>query len=218
VRIPACTSLLLILIVSACGDDGPELLVDVRTDYVAGEEFVAVRTTLDSGRELSTPALFGQDFLGGVRVADYDGVFGERVLLTTTLVTVRGEEVVARGTRVTLSGQSTGVTVLISRSCEGVLCPGPGDDPAFEACFGGRCVEPACSAENASACGDPECTSDGECTSPVGCAIGRCVAGSCLVGGDDSACGGGEFCDPLNGCRLRGSAAPVVDASVDSSR
>jgi len=213
--------LLVAIATFGCGDDEGSILVDLKTDYVSGEEFVTVRTSLFTALPSAgeaplatreTPASFGQDYLVGVRVAELSLVGSGTAVLRTELLGLDGTIAAERLSRIEVSGSNTGVTVLISRDCVGVVCPGGGPSSSTE-CFGGLCVTPDCVEESATSCGATECANDAECTAAVACAEGRCVAGACLSEPVSSRCAAGEYCDPEMGCRVR----TIPDASMDAA-
>jgi hypothetical protein len=203
-----------VLVSSGCGDEPAAVLVDVKTDFVPGEEFAAARVTLN--REGASPivdetiALFGDDYLSGIRVSEFETTPGA-VTLRTELVATGGEILASQVTRARVAAGATGITVVLSRDCANVTCPGPDDPSDLQACLGSQCVSPYCTEESPDECGPPACTAASDCVSSVACAVPRCVAGACLFGGDDSACGSSEYCDPTTGCRAR---AGVMDSGT----
>lgn len=166
-----------------------------------GIEFDAVTTELVRGAsapaaERATSA--GDDFVGGVRVADIREVRGE-IELRVTLRLGR-EAVTSRPVAVTVTGR-TAVTLSLSRDCREVMCPVPGGDEAAVACIGGRCADPGCTAETPDRCPDPECRVNADCTSDVECAQPRCLEGVCLIAAANAGCPPMQYCDPDVGCR-----------------
>jgi hypothetical protein len=99
------------------------------------------------------------------------------------------------------------VTLVLTRDCRGVMCPGPADNPTLLACLAGRCVDPACSEENPEACGPGDCTDAAECPAAASCSEPRCVTGACLYEERAGACEATEWCNPERGC------APLPDAA-----
>lgn len=203
----------LFLSLSACDGDDSALLVDLRTDYVPGLDFVTVEvsatpagatTELPSSRTVSTRDSF---LPVGSRVAEYRGIPAGTTSVRVRLRSRSGAFVGEGRVVVDIQGQN-GVTVVISRSCMDIVCPL--DDPGATACYGGRCVTPDCRPGDMTTCGEAECSADTECTPSASCGIGRCVDGVCFADRDDSACGAMEICDPATGC----VGAPVEDAGM----
>ncbi len=123
-------------------DPALELAVDLRSDYapLADIDRVEVFLELGEGLERREEASLngGENLLSGFRVAEYTdlprGQFGLRLLAYrggTTLVTRRAN--------VDLR-DSLAMTVVVSRSCEGVSCPQSGDPEIATECIGGTRV------------------------------------------------------------------------------
>ncbi|MEM9068032.1 MAG: hypothetical protein AAGE52_05975 [Myxococcota bacterium] len=215
------------LFLLSCGGGGSqELSVDVRTDYAPGVEFSAVRVELSDGAVQDAVALNTSDvvaaFLRGRRVAEFTEVARGRVRVEVTLLRGGDGSVLATRQAVARVAGPTAVTVVFTRSCEGVRCPGAGDAADATECVDGQCVPPECTPETPDACppGFAPCREVADCTGPPldACASRVCVAGSCLVERDDSVCEAGAFCDPEEGCvSLRDTDAGVVDAGVDGA-
>lgn len=205
--------LLVALAILGC-DGETRLLVDLRTDLVAGTEIDEAVTTVDrpAGIEPLHHALSREDdLLSGVRVADLAGLSGEVALRVA--VHGRGVEILSRPVRVRVSGRRA-LTVTLSRDCRGVTCPA-GDDPTAIACVGGSCRRDDCT-EDADLPGcDDECAAHADCGSADVCATPRCRDGVCLLAGDDAACPPGQVCVPAIGCRPAGDPPP--DAVLLSS-
>ncbi len=179
------------------------LTVDVRTDYLATEEFGAVRTEISptpfaSDAPFGTPAEVAVapafDFLSGARVAEFRELPPGAYWVRVSLLSDTGSVIAQRTT--TLQFTSTfSMTSVISRSCEGALCP-PNGSPRLTACNGGVCVDPGCTPETPELCGAGECARDADCTSgpPGDCVRAVCEGNACLYGGDDALCGRAEHC------------------------
>lgn len=127
----------------------------------------------------------------------------------------KGATVLTRHVSREVAGRTV-VTVLMTRDCQGVSCPGASDPSAVE-CLGGRCVSPECDEEHPELCA-PACRSDAECgVASATCATARCTtSGTCVALPDDARCAAGEICDPARGCVAGGAsctfgawAAPV---------
>jgi hypothetical protein len=214
----------LVVMLGACSDDGgPSLFVDLRTDFAPDVEFQRVRTTLSA--RPGAPALLidhevesGASYLEGRRVADFLDIAPGAVSLVVELVKDNGSVVAERRAAVELR-DDLAVTVVITRSCLGIECPGSGDDPGAVACLGGRCVAPECSAEHPEACGPAECDDPTDCGPYPGCVQARCELGSCLAVAMDSLCGAGQVCDRELGClggAPDGGVADGGDAGLDA--
>lgn len=166
------------LLLASCTPDARTLTVDVRTDWLPGLEFDAVRTTLGTGTgdrftpsagTYSVAATDRQDFGEGRRVAEINGLEAGQLAVRVELLT-GGATLATRDTIVDLSG-SFSLIVLITSSCADVECPGPTDPPENIECNGGYCVDPRCSPEQPELC-DPGCTSDTECPTTSECTTG----------------------------------------------
>ena len=179
-----------------CGSDATELRVDLRSDYVPGGDFVVVEVSLEGreGEAQRTSMDFETDVFEGVRVARFDVANGTH-RVHTRLLDAAGAEVDARLTVVEVRG-STGVTVLMDRSCQSLQC---------EACVAGRCIDPTCSPEMPDRC-EAECMADADCPAPSACGSAACVEGVCLARRDDSRCAADEWCSPESGCVSRSVA------------
>ncbi len=216
----------LALALVACDGDAPAVFVDLKTDYLPGRQVFGVRTLflspsdtegaapIDATDRFVSPA---EPLLDGVRVAEAEDLPPGALVVRVLLLGPTGEIVDARDTAITVSGRQV-ITVLMTGSCQGVICPGSGDDPALTSCIGGRCVDPRCSVEHPEHCGVLGCASDGECASPVACGDGVCIDRECFVAPRDARCGPAELCDPREGCVLRpdadgGPGCPATETS-----
>lgn len=195
------------------------LTVDTRTDYRPGVDFVSVQTEVSArpftsaapdGAIASHPAASG-DYARGVRVDERPLAPGDW-FVRVTLLAASGARVAQRAVSLHLSGR-TALTVVLARSCEGVVCPMPGA-PTLTECSGGTCVSPQCSVENPSACPAPDCVGDTDCAAlPGPCARATCAAGVCLYVGQDSLCASGA-CGADFHCTAGVDAGMSVDAVV----
>lgn len=208
----------LLLVAAGCSDD-PSLAVALRTDLIAGIEFTQTRTTLARGgvptaesgwTNTQVMSATSGDFVTGRRVAEYGKVANGTFAVRVELLDAIGGRVAQGRVLVQISGGQQAVTVVVTRDCRGVSCPGASDDPTATACLGGRCVDPRCSPETPEFCPMAECDVDTDCTVSSICAIGRCVSGSCFLAERPGACSSSEYCDPDRGCVPR-----PVDAGVD---
>jgi len=203
---------------AGCSDEQHDVLVELRTDLVPGVEFVAVRTSMDEPVRLDDrSAVFGDDYLTGQRVAELIGVPAGDRRISVRLIDAGGALVAERRVRLTFS-EDLGVTVLVTRDCEGLAC-GVG-----QTCVGGRCTSEQCLEGVADEqCAAPECTADADCISMSACAIPTCSEGLCLYAA--GACGPSEYCDVAAGCRPLpdgpprecGTLPPTCGALADES-
>lgn len=199
----------------ACEGD-LELLVDLKTDYAPGVDFTTVQTEVlfaGGGVRADATAETGQSFILGQRVAELTGVKASAVTVRVRLLDEAGELVAERPTIVDMR-DDFGLTVLVSRRCEDVTCPGSGDPGDARACLAGQCVDERCSPEAAGFCGPPMCAIDAECPTSVACATGRCIDGACLFEGNDAACAAGQYCNSGIGCRAISGTSPRARAYV----
>jgi len=207
----------------ACGSggDGEELSVDVRTDFAPGAEFDLVVVELASGERRETGALNSPEvvasFLEGRRVAEFDGIGRGGIDVTASLIRASDATTIATRTVRVQIQSATAVTIVFTRNCAGVRCPGLDDAASATECVDGVCVTPECTPENPEAC--PEelgCATSSECTGvPLHpCAMRVCSSRVCFIERDDTACEMGEYCDPLDGCveiDMRDGGVPVRD-------
>ena len=225
--------MLLLLFTAGCScSDGLELVVDVKTDLVAGEEFDRARSELLAelpgtgpavgARIQERPVATGEPFLTGHRVAEFAGLDPDDYVLRVQLL-LRGGLVAEQIVRVRLES-NLAKTVIIARDCRGVSCPGPADDPALVSCLGGLCVDPGCDALGGGECPMAECALAGDCPPLVPCAEPRCEEeGLCFYVLRNDRCASGERCDAEVGCVTDmpppdggDDAGPAMDASLDA--
>ncbi len=215
----------------ACADDVPVpdanliLLVELKTDLVPGVEFAAVRTQLfdpgDRTEELTrrqVDVTLGRDLTSGLRVAELGDLAPGTYALRVMLVDLADTEVMGRDVVVTVR-ETAGVTVLMTRDCRGVACPGAGDDPLEAACLGGRCVDERCTPETPEYCPAPECGTSAECTDVISeCADRVCEDGTCFVSTDATMCiPPNNYCDPTDGCSVAELPTWVQAAYIKAS-
>jgi len=174
-----------------CSGDAPIVLaVELRTDYLPGEEFDEVRVTVadvadDQGRTVSA----SEDFLALQRVAEV-GLPEPGDYLVTVELRRAGAVVTARSTTVDDVTGSTSVPFSIRR------CLRDADCPPDRVCDAYACIEDACAG---SACG-VECELDADCrpaAEPL-CGVARCLDGLCFQ--QPVTCPGGRVCHPERGC------------------
>ena len=208
--------LALLVSVLGCGSSGTELRVDLRSDWVGGVEVAeVVARVVGLDGEVSTRFAPGDDLAAGVRIGLFEDVPSGTQRVEVEMRGPAGEVVAERSAVVSVRG-STGVTLLVTRNCEGVTC----DDPAANQCLDGRCVPPTCTVENTAECGPPSCTRSVDCVATATCVEPQCIGGACLRSG--GACGTGRYCDPESGCRALPSTQDAgsdaaTDASLDAS-
>ncbi|HJL14372.1 MAG TPA: hypothetical protein RMH99_01880 [Sandaracinaceae bacterium LLY-WYZ-13_1] len=204
----------LLTCLASCDDPSLRLVVELKTDWVPGVEVEAVTTTLrtddPAAREVATTRanVATSDLLAGARIAELEDLEPGRYALEARLERPNGETLEIRRILVELRSSAV-VTVLATRDCAGIACPGPSDPASATECVDMRCVEPSCTPETPASCPPPTCTRDDDCPAPpASCAVSRCVDGACLDSAREDACGAGTYCDPQAGCLAR----PGVDA------
>ncbi len=196
------------------GNPGHDLNIDLRTDYVPAGEFASYVVTLGGQPSVLGVANASQDFVGGVRIAEFTKVRTGAYDVRVDLLDGAGVTVASRNVSVSISTDTT-VTFVITRSCRGVTCPASGDPTTATSCLGGTCVDPECTPENPTRCPTPDCTSASDCAAPPqSCLAAQCVAGVCLYG-DDGSCGADRYCDSRTGCVNRPTAG---DGGLDGGR
>jgi len=132
----------LLFAAAGCGETGENLIVEVRTDLTAGVDVVTLRATLSAPGtgEVSVPAELGRDLTVPIRLAEFDDLSEGSYELVVTAADISGTPVVSRRVQIDLR-ESLAVTVALSRSCQGVVCPMAGELAALTTCATGRCVE-----------------------------------------------------------------------------
>lgn len=187
------TSLLsLALAIAGCEDDSElELSIDLRTDWVAGIEFVGVRATIDDER--TEEALTGNvSYVDGRRLFDLTDLQpASRRSIRIDLLDGVGDVFASREVLIS-HDDDLAVTVVMSRDCSAVVC---GSD---ESCLGGRCVDPGCTDGSEEVCEDPDCNADSDCPAMAACSARACREGICLY--DAVECEAGLYCAPETGC------------------
>jgi hypothetical protein len=191
----------MLVLLTGC-ESGATLVVQVRSDLVPGRELAAVEIELDSSTD-RIEASDARDWGRGVRALERSDLAAGQHQLVIRAVDAGGAVIVDRPLRVDLhGGELRVVTVLLTRDCAGVSCPGAADDPLAAACLGGRCVPEECVEEDAAACGEPACAGASDCAVPsAACASAECTASStCLTVLAHDACAAGEVCSAELGC------------------
>lgn len=185
------------------------LLLQLETDLLPGVEFVGVEADLFpdlaslDGEALDRRTNYAlESSMFPLPVADFEvGSSGSRVL-RVRLRGASGRTRLERIAIVEVSGTRT-ATVIMTRSCEGISCPGSGDSATDIACLGGRCVDPRCGPESPEFCPAAECSSPVDCPAVAACADRRCDFGVCLPTVRALSCGQDQFCNPDVGCVAR---------------
>ena len=196
------------------------MVVEVRTEFQPGVEFVRAEAALYVGRgpagedtpDRVRPSIalgVTDDTLHGVRAGTFVDVPRGIHLAQVRLFDGTGEQVGVGLTQVDFSTTRV-VTVVISRACRTVDCPLDGA-PTEIACVAGRCVDPRC-VEEPERCPTPECERDDQCrTDGPSCVRGVCLAGFCADYPDNTMCESTE-------CRLETGCEPAgfTDAGTDA--
>lgn len=172
----------------------PLLQVDVKTDYVPGEDFDSIRVELGRGDvrvDLEHIVDLGGDYLRGRRIGS--GVVGEGDIDIVARMVQDGNVVTSREVSITVRGAVSVATIVITRNCGRVECPAVGGDAVLSSCYGGRCADPRCTVETPEFC-PVLCSSDAECASS-GCREGRCEGGVCFSVPSDAQCPSGDRCN-----------------------
>jgi len=198
------------LLLSSCSDDAePSLVVDLRTDWMAGTEVVRVRSQLTRGsfatppsteREILEDVAPGTDLMTGHRIASFEALEPGTWTLRVALLDAAGATLGTRTAEVELE-RPLGLLITITRDCASVTCPGDGDgDPTETECLARTCISPRCHSGNPAGCPDLEtCTTADTCAVPD-CATAACLDGLCLATPDDAVCATDELCDVSLGC------------------
>ncbi len=213
---------LVALSVLGCSSDAPELVVELRTDLHPGEEFDGIHLELfaDSTpgpgetpvRMLTAGAARMDDFFDGGRVGEIGDLAVGTYALRASL-TLLGAAVAATQYTVEIHA-STAVTVVITRDCAGVSCPGAGDPASAVRCLGGVCATADCEPGTAG-CGPNECAGPPDCPPLAECAVATCLDGACFYRPDDASCSGGERCNVVRGCEeVPDGGPPPMDGAV----
>jgi len=196
--------LCVVLLLPACEPSSSALVVDVRTDLSPTLEFTRLSAELwalegDAGALAIDshdvdPSI---DYVSGARAGEFETSPGEYVVRVMALG-ADGRIATERRVLVDVPEASLSVTVLLTRDCQGVICPAIGGDPRATECHGGICVDPRCSDLAPAACAPETCSTAADCAAPA-CVETECVLGACLRVPDDAACPTGS-CDLMTGC------------------
>ena len=204
------------LALTAC-TPGQALVVQLSSNMAPGREVEVARVSLETAdgtpvSAVDTPLGRFSSLGRPIRIADFPALArGGRHRVTVTLL-LAGRPVQIRRVAREIAG-TTVITVLMTRDCNDVVCPGAGDPTAVE-CLGGRCVPPECDEEHPDLCPRPACAASAECAaSAVACAPSRCSAsGACFAEADDTLCGAGRVCDVVLDCVPAGTDGGPVPA------
>lgn len=209
---------LLALLLTACGDEGSALSVDLRTDFVAGVELAEVDLTLLSPDALDRVESYtvrpDAPLLSGVRVARFEELAPGAYTLRARLFGPDGGRLLERRVNVNVRGETV-TTVPVTRACLNVTC----DEAGATECLNGMCVPPGCTEETPELCGTTLCREAADCpASTAACAAPACAEGACFLVPIEDACASGEFCVPDVGCVTRPDAgdAGAGDAGRDA--
>ncbi|MCB9598131.1 MAG: hypothetical protein H6719_35790, partial [Sandaracinaceae bacterium] len=158
--------LICLVMAAGCAPDPAVLVVDLKTDYLAGVEIDGARleVTSSSGELRTLPDVTiaeGATLLTGLRIGEISVPPGDHRLVLTLQ---RGNAPVAtRAVSVTVTVDRA-VTVLATRSCEDVRCEAPDSE-----CVGGVCVSERCTPETPESCPAPACVADADCVPALSC-------------------------------------------------
>lgn len=202
--------------IAGCDGQRASVVIEARTDAVPGIEFTRARADLVAGSDFGTgvrlsaelDAARDQDWVFGQRVASIGDLEPGTYVIRVQLLEPSGGPFLERFLLVRFS-TSHAVTVLLTRSCDGVSCLMPGGVEGALTCVGGRCVESECGQPGAPAC-PSECVLGAECPTGAACADAVCDEGACLLVGRDSRCMAAEYCHPSSGC------LPLPDGGMDA--
>lgn len=202
-------------LLAACEPGAGVLVVQLRSDLVAGIEVDEVVVSVDGAERARRAIAIGDDLLAGIVAAEVPAIPSgpHRVELALS----RASSPVASQTTAVSVAAATSVTVVVTRDCRGVDC---GAGEAARACLGARCVEPSCTPETPEACPAPECTAASDCAAASACATVLCSNGVCLYGDAGICDAASEYCDPEFGCALRPGARrpPTIVVSTTPDR
>ncbi len=212
-----------------CADDASrmDVVVQLRTDLVAGEEFDRVQLVLtptsavNFSRREQVDIGRSRSFLPADRVAVLADVPPGSYRLDALLQDSERGEVVSQRPALLDVSTNVVVTLPVDRSCLNVACPPrdnpdtPEDESTRIACLGGVCVDPRCTLENLEFCeGAGLCTENADCESPASCATGECLHGVCWARpvafeSADACSPESDWCHPEHGCLPHGADRPT---------
>lgn len=209
----------LLLAVGGCATEetGHQLRVDLITDFLPASEFDAVRVSIGLGdvRENFAHVVDpSRDYVRGVALGDIRVPPSEQAIEVSLFQD--GAPVIARQVSVIVQSAVTVATVVITRDCRGVMCPGLGN-PLLASCLGGQCADPRCTVETPEFCPEGTCFADADCPMHA-CARATCITGACLFDPDDSMCESGQRCDVELECVEGDLDAGAQDAGMPDAR
>lgn len=186
---------------AGCAAQPGTLRIDVKTDLVPELEFGSVWVfDIDTGFFVMQRVDATQDWFAGVRIGEVSKSMGGLVDLRVEIHAADGGILLERRASAQLDGD-TAITVVMSRDCRGVECPGAGDSPSAVACLGARCVDPECLTGEEPECPPPACTVVTDCAATLpDCSTPACIGGVCLALDVEGSCPLGGVCDPDEGC------------------
>lgn len=91
------------------------LIVDLKTNYLPGTEFISTQTLVDGGLSQTFPAYTTDDFVSGERVAEYELAENRVYRVTVNLLKPDGSILDSRAVLVDFRDVALAITVLISR-------------------------------------------------------------------------------------------------------
>lgn len=210
---------------------GNPLSVDVRSDLAPGVEVARFEVELyDGPPPAGVPVPFDRviaraadtdDYLEGVRAAEFDDVEDGRRWVEVAAIDPDGRVLLRQPAEVLMAGRTARV-VILDRQCVGVECPGAGGSPSDLACLAGRCVDPRCTPSAPEHCPDwVTCDRDADCDAPAAsCATARCADSFCFAVVQGGACAEELWCNPDDGCTPlpgveRDAGTPTVDGGCE---
>ncbi len=205
--------------IASCKSSGVSLSVDLRTDYVPGREIGSVVTEVvpDGSGALNAEhpiSAAEKQFVEGARIADFGDVPKGQVSVRVRVLSPTGEPLVERLARLSIDGDYA-LTMVITRNCEGIVCPEPGGDTAASTCDRGKCVRPECTVVTTKFCAPPECSKNDDCHTDATCVDAHCAAGTCLFLPNDGKCKAGQTCDVARGCQPPDGPACTATSSTE---
>lgn len=202
--------LVLFVLVCACSSEGVALRVDFRSDLEAGVDVAELLVELEGMRVERYVVVSGARLLPGVAVARFEDLPPGEYTVRVTLFRRDGARLGARRVRVNVQSERA-VTVVFSRACLPVECPGA--NAAATECNNGQCVPPECFPENPEPCGSSICAVPGDCpTNVIACAQTVCDDGLCWWTDSEDSCPPDQVCG-LGGCvsTMPDDAGGIVD-------
>lgn len=206
-------ALICVVLLCACGDSETALLVYLRTDYTPAE-LESFELSLVGAETRTLETMPRGDLLEGVLVAELH-VGNGRHRVRGRAFSPSEQVLQSREVLVLVEGR-TAITIVMTRSCESIVCSGEGRTE----CVGGECVSPECTPETPDACGATGCEDTTDCSPTLACGAARCVAGVCLETLDDGRCTSQATCT-RDGCVSGADAgmdAGTEDSGVDADR